>query len=115
MALGACGDAGWANVALLGDQIGALVSRRKADFLLLDYIGTETRPHWDFTWEIVRFFDRADILASLVDGEPVQIGGRSTRMGSARFFDAAELEAAAAVRAAGLVQLHGRADDMWPR
>ena len=104
---------GGADAALLGDQVGALAPGRRADFLLLDYNAPEVRPHWDLTWELTRFFDRADILASFVDGEPVQIGGRSTRLDSAAFFRVAEPEGAAAVDAAGLIRLHPTADSLW--
>jgi cytosine/adenosine deaminase-related metal-dependent hydrolase len=105
---------GAADAVLLGDRIGALAPGRRADFLLLDRSGPEVRPHWDFTWELVRCFDRADILASFVDGEPVQIAGRSTRLDSAPFFDTAEAEGVAAVRGAGLIRLHATADACWP-
>jgi 5-methylthioadenosine/S-adenosylhomocysteine deaminase len=105
---------GGADAALLGEDVGALVPGRRADFLLLDGRGPEVRPRWDLSWEIVRFFDRADILATFVDGEPVQIGGRTTRLDSEAFLDAAEPEGVACVDAAGLIRLHATADSAWP-
>jgi 5-methylthioadenosine/S-adenosylhomocysteine deaminase len=105
---------GGADAALLGNEIGSLKPGRKADFLLLDCSGPEVRPRWDFTWEIVRFFDRADILASFVEGEPVQIGGKSTRFDMAAFIEAAEPEGIQAVRDSGLIRLHATADSAWP-
>jgi cytosine/adenosine deaminase-related metal-dependent hydrolase len=105
---------GGADAALLGDEVGSLAPGRKADFLLLDCQGPEVRPSWDFTWEIVRFFDRADILATFVEGEPVQVGGRSTRFDNVTFLDGAEAEGVQAVHDAGLIRLHGTADSGWP-
>jgi 5-methylthioadenosine/S-adenosylhomocysteine deaminase len=106
---------GGADAALLGDQVGALAPGRKADFLLLDCRGPEVRPRWDLTWELVRYYDRADIRATFIDGEPVQIDGRSTRLDSPAFFDAAETEGRAAVQAANLIRLHATADSGWPQ
>jgi hypothetical protein len=106
---------GGADAALLGEHVGSLAPGRKADFLLLDCTGPEVRPRWDFTWEVVRFFDRADIIATFVDGEPVQIGGNSTRFDSMSFLDGAEVEGVQAVRDAGLIKLHSGADAGWPK
>jgi cytosine/adenosine deaminase-related metal-dependent hydrolase len=104
---------GGADAALLGEQIGSLTPGKKADFLLLDCSGPEVRPRWDFTWELVRFFDRADIIASFVDGEPLVINGQSSRFDSEDFVAAHEAEAIRSVHDAGIVRLHGRADDGW--
>ncbi len=105
---------GGADAALLGSEVGALVPGRKADFLLLDCSGPEVRPRWDFTWEVVRYFDRADILATFVDGEAVQIGGRSTRFDNDAFLDDAQVYGVRAVHDAGLIRLHSTADSAWP-
>jgi 5-methylthioadenosine/S-adenosylhomocysteine deaminase len=104
---------GGADVALLGDRIGSLARGKKADFLLLDCAGPEVRPRWDFTWELVRFFDRADIAAAFVDGEPVVVNGQSCRYDSEKFIAEHEAEAIQSVHAAGIVRLHGKADDAW--
>ena len=105
---------GGADSALLGNDVGALAPGHKADFLLLDCRGPEVRPRWDFTWEIVRFFDRADILATFVEGEPVVIGGRCTRFDSEAFLAEAEPEGVHAVHTAEIIRLHGLADKAWP-
>ncbi|MDB5532396.1 MAG: Cytosine deaminase [Hyphomicrobiales bacterium] len=97
---------GGADSILMGDEIGALSPGRKADFLILDCSGPEVRPCWDFTWELVRQYDRADILATFVDGEPVCIGGKSTRFNSSRFLSDAEPHAIQSVIDARLVRLH---------
>jgi hypothetical protein len=91
---------------LLFNHVGALSPGRKADFLILDCSGPEVRPSWDFTWELVRQYDRADILAAFVDGEPLCIGGKSTRFNSSRFLSEAEPHAIQSVIEARLVRLH---------
>jgi len=105
---------GGADAALLGNDVGALAPGRKADFLLLDCRGPEVRPRWDFTWEIVRFFDRADILATFVEGEPVVIGGQCARFDSEAFLGEAEPEGVHAAHTAEIIRLHGLADKAWP-
>jgi cytosine/adenosine deaminase-related metal-dependent hydrolase len=102
---------GGADVALLGAETGSLERGKKADFVLLDCTGPEVRPRWDFTWELVRYFDRADIVASFVDGEPLTIHGHSTRYDSEKFLADCEMEAIQSVKDAGIVRLHGKADD----
>ena len=104
---------GGADTALLGDQVGSLTPGKKADFLLLDCSGPEVRPRWDFTWELVRFFDRADIVASFVDGEPLVIDGRSCRFDNEAFIAEHEAEAVRSVNDAQIVRLHGTADAGW--
>jgi 5-methylthioadenosine/S-adenosylhomocysteine deaminase len=107
--------AGGADVALLGDSVGQLAPGLKADFLLLDCSGPEVRPNWDFGWELVRFYDRADILATVVEGEAVMIRGSSTRFESAAFVDREEGPGVAAVHAAGLIRLHPTSDEAMRR
>lgn len=106
---------GGADAALLGHEVGSLTPGRKADFLILDCRGPEMRPRWDFTWEIVRFLDRADILATVIDGEPVLIDGRTTRFDSAAFLDATEAEGVRSVNEAAMIKLHATADSAWPK
>lgn len=67
---------GGADAAGLGSVTGAIREGRRADFLLLDTSAPEVRPSWDFAWELVRYYDRADLKAVFVDGEPVIVNGR---------------------------------------
>jgi cytosine/adenosine deaminase-related metal-dependent hydrolase len=106
---------GGADAALLGHEVGSLTPGRKADFLILDCRGPEMRPRWDFTWEIVRFLDRADIMATVIDGEPVLIDGRTTRFDSAAFLDDTEAEGVRSVNEADMIKLHPTADASWPK
>jgi hypothetical protein len=95
---------------LLFEHVGALSPGRKADFLILDCSSPEVRPSWDFTWELVRQYDRADILATFVDGEPLCIGGKSTRFNSSSFLSVAESRAIQSVIDARLVRLHSTSE-----
>ena len=63
--------AGGAAAIGLEQAIGSLVAGARADFLVLDCSGPEVNPSWDFCWELVRFYDRADLLLTVVDGRPV--------------------------------------------
>lgn len=101
---------GGADAAMLGDVTGALEVGKQADFLVLDRRGPEVRPSWDFTWELVRCFDRADILATFVDGAAMVVNGRTTRFDLDAFIDAREPHGRQAIVDAELIRLHGPSD-----
>jgi cytosine/adenosine deaminase-related metal-dependent hydrolase len=69
---------GAADACGLGDTTGSLVAGQAADFLILDMNRPETVPSWDFEWELVRYYNRDQIDAVVVAGEPVLQGGRPT-------------------------------------
>lgn len=98
---------GGADACGLGKVTGALVPGREADFLVLDTSGPEVRPSWDFTWELVRYYDRADLLATVVGGKPVLLDGRATRFDSERFVEDTEAEGARWMSDTPIVRLHG--------
>jgi cytosine/adenosine deaminase-related metal-dependent hydrolase len=98
---------GGADACGLGSKIGALVPGRHADFLILDRRGPEVLPSWDFTWELVRYYDRADIAATVVDGQPVMLGGRSTVFDSEAFIRDALAEGEKWIRDTEIIRLHG--------
>jgi cytosine/adenosine deaminase-related metal-dependent hydrolase len=102
---------GGADACGLGQETGAIVPGRRADFLVLDLSHPEVLPSWDFTWELVRFYDRANLLATVVDGKLVMLGGRSTLLESDRFFRDSIQEGMQWIREARLVRLHGRSDE----
>lgn len=60
--------AGGADAAGLGNVTGAIMPGKHADFLLLAMNTPECQPSWDFTWELVRYYDRTNLVASYVDG-----------------------------------------------
>lgn len=98
---------GGADACGLGSKTGALVAGRQADFLILDSSVPEVLPSWDLTWELVRYYDRADILATVVDGKPVVVGGRSTQFDSKAFVRDHLAEGAKWIRDTGIIRLHG--------
>jgi cytosine/adenosine deaminase-related metal-dependent hydrolase len=98
---------GGASACGLGDTVGALVAGREADFLVLDRSGPEVLPSWDFSWELVRYFDRADIIASVVAGEAVLLSGRATRFDSEAFVQEATVPGAKWMTETPIVRLHG--------
>jgi len=98
---------GGAEAALLGSEVGSIAPGYKADFLLLDCTGPEVLPSWDFTWELVRFFDRADILATFVEGEPLVVNGKAARFDGAAFVERSLSEGVQSILDADLLRLHG--------
>lgn len=98
---------GGANAIGLGQTIGSLETGREADFLILDRRGPDVLPSWDFTWELVRCYDRADILATVVGGRAVTIDGRATSFDSERFVADRLTPGVANVEAATITRLHG--------
>lgn len=69
---------GGADAAGLEDVTGAIAPGLRADFLLLARDTPECQPSWDFEWELVRYYDRTNLLASYVDGRLVLENGRPT-------------------------------------
>ena len=102
---------GGADAALLGETLGSLAPGMKADFLILDCSGPEVRPSWDLAWEFVRYYDRADILATVVDGEAVLIHGKSTRFDSESFVESEAEAGRRFVLEAELVKLHPTSEE----
>ena len=104
------GTRGGASACGLAGKTGELAPGRQADFLILDRTGPEVLPSWDFTWELVRFYDRADILATVVDGVPLVIHGTAIRFDSRSFVEGHAATGADRVTASGIVRLHGPSD-----
>ena len=98
---------GGASACGLGETTGALVPGREADVLVLDRSGPEVLPSWDFSWELVRYFDRADIVATVVAGEPVLLSGRTTRFDSEAFVEETTAAGAQWMKDTPIVRLHG--------
>ena len=98
---------GGASACGLGDRTGALIPGRMADFLVLDCSGPEVLPSWDFTWELVRYYDRADIASTVVAGKLVMHAGRATRFDSEAFLEEAMREGSQWMRDTPIVRLHG--------
>jgi cytosine/adenosine deaminase-related metal-dependent hydrolase len=67
---------GSADACGLGDTIGTLSPGLAADFLILDMERPETIPSWDFEWELVRYYNRDQIDAVVIEGKLVMTGGK---------------------------------------
>lgn len=105
---------GGANVAGLGTTTGALVAGREADFLILDRRQPEVMPTWDFAWELVRYFDRANILATVIGGKPALIGGRAVSFDSERFVADQISNGIAHMTSAEITRVHGASSGFRP-
>jgi 5-methylthioadenosine/S-adenosylhomocysteine deaminase len=105
---------GGAAAALLGGQTGQLAPGLQADFLLLDRSGPEVSPSWDFEWELVRFYDRADIVATFADGRAVCIGGRSTLFDGPAFMNEVVEEGVQWAYDSRMLRLHGSSSQHRP-
>jgi len=98
---------GGAAACGLGGKTGALEVGKEADFLVLDCAGPEVLPSWDFSWELVRYYDRADLAATVVGGKLVVLDGRSMRFDSEQFVQDALGEGSQWMRETPIVRLHG--------
>ena len=103
-----------AQVAGLGAVIGALEPGLEADFLVLEMESPEVLPSWDFVWELVRYYDRANIVATVVAGRPAVIGGKPVGV-SMDAFTREHLETGIrSIDDADIVRLHGPSDSHRP-
>jgi cytosine/adenosine deaminase-related metal-dependent hydrolase len=98
---------GGADAIGLGAITGSIAAGKQADFLVLDRRGPEVTPSWDFTWELVRYYDRADIAATVVAGRAVVIDGAATGFNSARFVAEQTAPGVEHLESAGITRLHG--------
>jgi len=103
-----------ANVAGLGAVTGRLEPGYEADFLELDMISPEVLPSWDFTWELVRYYDRANIMATFVAGNPVVVGGKPAEFDLEEFTQENLSMGIQSILDADIVRLHGSSDGYRP-
>lgn len=104
----------WVDAATVGaadasglENVGRLARGMAADFLVLDMVRPECLPSVDFEWELVRYYNRDQVDAVVVDGAPVMLGGRPVGWDD-RAFVAENLAVANRVIAApGIERLHG--------
>ncbi|MGI9379624.1 MAG: amidohydrolase family protein, partial [Methyloligellaceae bacterium] len=102
-----CASRGSADVSGLGQQTGQLAKGFAADFLVLDTELPEVLPSWDFTWELVRFYNRDQIRAVVIDGDLVMGNGRATGWDQDQFLREALPKAIETVETAPIVRRHG--------
>lgn len=99
-------SAGGADAIGLGQVTGALEVGRAADFLIVDRAQPEVLPSWDLPWELVRYYDRADIVATFVDGQCLMAHGETTRFDMESFMAAALPLGVKEIAAARITRLH---------
>ena len=103
-----------AQVSGLGAVTGALEPGLAADFLVLEMESPEVLPSWDFSWELVRYYDRANIVATVVGGRPAVVGGEPVGV-SLDAFTREHLEIGIrSIDDADIVRLHGPSDSHRP-
>lgn len=101
---------GGAEAIGLGAITGSLEPGKAADFLILSRSHPEVLPTWDLTWELTRFYDRADILATFVDGQAKVLQGRLTGYILDDFIREALPRGIADIERARITRLHGTSD-----
>jgi 5-methylthioadenosine/S-adenosylhomocysteine deaminase len=98
---------GAADACGQGGKFGSLAEGQAADFLILDMKRPETVPSWDFEWELVRYYNRDQIDAVVIDGKLVMIGGRPIDWDGRAFIEDNEIAATKIGTVPGIVRLHG--------
>lgn len=104
-----------ANVAGLTRVTGKLEPGLQADFLVLDMTPPEVLPSWDFSWELVRYYDRANIKAAFVAGNPVVVNGEPTGVELDEFTETNLPLGVGSILDADIVRLHGPSSDYRSR
>ena len=105
---------GGADAIGLGATTGALAPGREADFLVLNRRGPEVLPSWDFAWELVRYFDRSTILATIVGGRPAIVNGRAVTFDSERFVAEQLPHGIEHMASANITRIHGASSRYRP-
>lgn len=103
-----------ADAAGLGTVTGGLEPGFQADFLILDMASPEVLPSWDFSWELVRYYDRANISATFVAGKPVVVKGEPAGFALDDFTAETLPLGIKSIHDADIVRLHGPSDRYRP-
>jgi 5-methylthioadenosine/S-adenosylhomocysteine deaminase len=98
---------GGADACGLGKVTGQLAAGFRADFLVLDMMGPELQPSWDFEWELVRIYNRDRIEAVVTDGALVMANGRASAWDDEVFLRESLPLAIKTVEGADIVRRHG--------
>jgi len=104
---------GAAATGAAGDH-GALAAGQAADFLVLDMMAPECLPSHDFEWELVRYYNRDQVDAVVVNGRLCMVDGRPVGWDT-QDLRAAGLAAAQQITSApDIVRCHGPSDQYRP-
>lgn len=97
-----------------GADHGSLAAGKAADFLILDMMRPECLPSHDFEWELVRYYNRDQIDAVVVDGHACMIGGKPVGW-DAEELRVAGLEVAKSITSVPeIVRRHGPSSEYRP-
>lgn len=100
--------AGGADAAGLGRVTGSIAAGKRADFLLLDRDVLECQPSHDFVWELIRYYDRTNLVASYIDGELMVDRGQVVRCDVDAFVRENAKRGREVVERAPVKRVHGR-------
>jgi 5-methylthioadenosine/S-adenosylhomocysteine deaminase len=107
--------AGGADACRLGKVTGSLMPGERADFLVLNCTSPEVTPSWNFAWELVRYYDRADLLATVVEGKAVVLNGSAVNFDGESFARDALVAGRKWITDTPIVRLHETSTDWRQR
>lgn len=101
------GTKGAADACGLGSITGSLAQGKSADFLVVDMNRPEMIPSWDFEWDMVRYSNRDQIDAVVIEGKPVMASGKPVSWDDEKFVGDYTSVAEETVARAKISRLHG--------
>lgn len=96
-----------------GDH-GELVPGQAADFLVLDMMHPECMPSHDFEWELVRYYNRDQVDAVVVNGRLCMANGKPVGWDTEELRQTAMAAAAKITSAPDIQRCHGPSDQYRP-
>ena len=96
-----------------GDH-GALAVGQAADFLVLDMMAPECLPSHDFEWELVRYYNRDQVDAVVINGRLCMSGGKPVDWDTDDLRQAGMAAARKITSAPDIVRCHGPSDQYRP-
>jgi len=82
--------------------------------LLVDMLRPECMPSHDFEWEFVRYYNRDQIDAVVISGEPVVFGGKAVNWDDESFINQNIGTAYSVASAPEITRVHGPSSDHRP-
>lgn len=96
------------------DDHGALAVGQAADFLVLDMMAPECLPSHDFEWELVRYYNRDQVDAVVINGRLCMSGGKPVDWDTDDLRQAGMAAARKITSAPDIVRCHGPSDQYRP-
>ena len=96
------------------DDHGALAIGQAADFLVLDMMAPECLPSHDFEWELVRYYNRDQVDAVVINGRLCMSGGKPVDWDTDDLRQAGMAAARKITSAPDIVRCHGPSDQYRP-